>query len=77
MPAEVLRLLRKEVAARRAKSLSSFVAEALDEKLRRDELTSILDAIDAANGCPGKAAKAWAKRVLKRGRSSQEPHIAQ
>ena len=31
-------LAKKEVAAGRAKSLSSFVAEAVDEKLRRDEL---------------------------------------
>jgi hypothetical protein len=66
MPAEVLRLAKKEVAAGRAKSLSSFVAEAVDEKLRRDELTSILDALDAEYGAPNKAAKAWAKRVLKR-----------
>jgi hypothetical protein len=66
MPAEVLRLAKKEVAAGRAKSLSSFVAEAVDEKLRRDELASILDAMDAEHGVPNKAAKAWAKRVLKR-----------
>jgi hypothetical protein len=32
MPAEVLRLAKREVAAGRAKSLSSFVAEAVDEK---------------------------------------------
>ena len=47
MPADVLRLARKEVAAGRAKSLSSFVAEAVDEKLRRDELSAILDEMDA------------------------------
>jgi Arc/MetJ-type ribon-helix-helix transcriptional regulator len=66
MPAEVLRLAKKEVAAGRAKSLSSFVAEAVDEKLRRDELTSILDAMDAERGKPAKKATAWAKRVLAR-----------
>jgi hypothetical protein len=66
MPAEVLRLARKEVAAGRAKSLSSFVAEAVDEKLRRDELNAILDAMDAEHGKPTKAARAWARRVLKR-----------
>ena len=54
MPADVLRLAKKEVAAGRAKSLSSFVAEAVDEKLRRDELTSILDAMDAEYGAPTK-----------------------
>ena len=43
MPAEVLRLAKKEVAAGRAKSLSAFVSQAVDEKLRREELASILD----------------------------------
>jgi hypothetical protein len=66
MPAEVLRLAKNEVAAGRAKSLSSFVSEAVDEKLRRDELAAILDAMDVEHGKPTKAATAWAKRVLKR-----------
>jgi hypothetical protein len=66
MPAEVLRLAKKEVAAGRAKSLSSFIADAVDEKLRRDELTAILDAMDAEHGNPTKVATTWAKRVLKR-----------
>jgi hypothetical protein len=54
-------LARKEVAAGRAKSVSSFVTEAIDEKLRRDELSAILDALDAEHGKPTKAATAWAK----------------
>jgi Arc/MetJ-type ribon-helix-helix transcriptional regulator len=66
IPASVLAEARKEVSTGRAKSLSAFVSEALDEKLRRDELTAILDAMDAEHGTPNKAAKAWAKRVLKK-----------
>jgi len=66
MPTEVLRLAKKEVAAGHAKSLSSFVSEAVDEKLRREELSAILDAMDKDHGKPTKVAKAWAKRVLKR-----------
>jgi hypothetical protein len=66
IPADVLRLARREVAAGRAKSLSSFVSEAVDEKLRRDELNGILDAMDAEHGKPTKAATTWARRVLKR-----------
>ena len=66
MPAEVLRLARREVARGRARSLSSFVAAAVDEKLQRDELSAILDEMDAAHGKPSKTATAWAKRVLKR-----------
>ena len=65
MPADVLRRAKKEVSAGRAKSLSSFVAEAVDEKLRRDELTAILDAMDLQHGKPTKRATAWAKRVLR------------
>jgi Arc/MetJ-type ribon-helix-helix transcriptional regulator len=66
MPGAVLRMAKKEVAAGRAKSLSSFVSQAVEEKLRRDELVAILDAMDAEHGKPNKAATTWAKRVLKR-----------
>ena len=61
---DVLKLAKKRVKTGRAKSLSAFVNEAVDEKLRRDELTELLDAMDAKHGPPGKGARAWAKRVL-------------
>ena len=64
IPSELLAKAKREVALGRAKSLSSFVSEALDGKLRRDELTAILDAMDAEHGKPDRAAKAWARRVL-------------
>lgn len=70
MPADVLRLARKQVAAGRAKSLSAFVSEAVDEKLRRDELLAILDAMDVEHGVPSKGATSWAKRVLRRSSST-------
>lgn len=66
IPKEVLERAKTEVATGRAKNLSALIAEALDERLRRDELDSILDAMDAEHGPPSKAAKAWAKRVLGR-----------
>jgi Arc/MetJ-type ribon-helix-helix transcriptional regulator len=66
IPAEVLDEAKKEVAAGRAKSLSSFVSAAVEEKLRRDELSALLDAMDAEHGKPGKEAKAWARKVLAR-----------
>jgi Arc/MetJ-type ribon-helix-helix transcriptional regulator len=68
IPAEVLRIAKKRVRAGRAKSLSAFVSAALQEKLERDELTEILDRMDAELGAPTKGDRAWAKRVL--GRSS-------
>lgn len=64
----VLEAAKKQVAKGRAKSLSAFVSEALDEKLRRDELEAVLDAMDAELGEPSREAKQWAKKVL--GRSS-------
>jgi hypothetical protein len=65
IPSDVLRQAKKIVATGRAKSLSSFVSEALGEKLQRAELSAILDAMDARHGTPSKEDRAWAKRVLK------------
>jgi hypothetical protein len=64
IPSELLEQAKAEVAAGRAKNLSVFVSEALDQRLRRDELNAILDAMDAEHGPPNKSAKAWAKRIL-------------
>lgn len=64
IPAEVLQRAKKEVRTGRAKSLSALVSEAVDEKLRRQELARILDAMDEELGLPDKAARAWARRVL-------------
>lgn len=66
IPAEILEAAKQEVEAGHAKSLSAFVSEAVHEKLRRDELAELLDALDAKHGPPGKAAQAWAKKVLER-----------
>lgn len=63
---EILRQARREVARGHAKSLSALVTAAVDEKLRRDELATILDAMDAELGKPKKAAVAWARRALRR-----------
>ena len=57
---------RKEVRSGRAKSLSAFVSEALEDKLHRDELSDVLDAMDAEHGKPSKRAREWAKKVLSR-----------
>ncbi|HEY3358833.1 MAG TPA: hypothetical protein VGQ83_36630 [Polyangia bacterium] len=63
---DVLIRAKKQVKGGRSKSLSAFVTEAVDEKIRRDELQSILDEMDARHGKPGKTDRAWAERVLKR-----------
>ena len=66
IPADVLRRAKKKVRTGRAKSLSAFVSDAVDEKLRRDELTEILDSMDREFGKPDKAARAWAKQLVRR-----------
>jgi hypothetical protein len=71
IPADVLEAAKKEVEAGHAASLSALVSEAVDEKLRRNELAALLDALDAEHGRPGKEARAWAKRVLARSSSTR------
>lgn len=64
-PSGAARTSEGGAAAGRAINLSVFVSEALEQKLRWDELNAILDAMDAEHGPPTKAARAWAKRALK------------
>lgn len=66
VPEDVLRRAKAQVKAGHAKTLSSLVSEAVEEKVARNELSAILDAMDAEHGPVSKAAKAWAKRLLKR-----------
>ena len=65
IPARTLKLAKDQVKAGRAKSLSALVTEAVDEKVSRNQLKEILDAMDAEYGKPNRAARTWAKRVLK------------
>ncbi len=66
IPVEVVRLAKREARSRGAKSLSAFISEAVAEKIYRDELTAILDAMDLGHGKASKADQAWARRVLSR-----------
>ena len=66
IPKGTLELAKRQVKAGRAKSLSALVTEAVDEKLSRNQLSEILDAMDAECGKPGKAAQSWARRVFDR-----------
>jgi hypothetical protein len=66
IPARVLKEAKQQVRSGHAKSLSALVTEAVEDKVRRNELTEILNQMDAEFGKPSKAALAWAKRVLKR-----------
>ena len=63
---ETLALAKKAVKNGRAKSLSAFVSDAVGEKVERDSLAEILDAMDSKLGKPSKADRAWARSVLSR-----------
>ena len=65
IPTDVLKQAKKQVSSGRSKSLSFYVSDALGEKLQRDELADVLDAMDRDLGKPRRADVAWAKRVLK------------
>jgi Arc/MetJ-type ribon-helix-helix transcriptional regulator len=66
VPEHVLKRAKAQVRAGQAKTLSSLVSEAVEEKVARNELSAILDAMDKEHGPVTKAAKAWAKRLLAR-----------
>jgi hypothetical protein len=66
LPRDVLKLAQEQVKAGRAKSVSALVSDAVYEKVRRNQLLEILDAMDARLGKRGKAAERCAKRVLRR-----------
>jgi hypothetical protein len=66
VPENVLKRARAQVKAGQAKTLSSLVSEAIEEKVARNELSAILDATDEERGPVSKAAKTWAKRLLER-----------
>jgi hypothetical protein len=64
IPEDALRLAKREVSRGRAKSLSAFVSEAVEEKLARASLAEVLDELDAIHGKPSKRDRAWARRAL-------------
>jgi len=65
IPADILRLAKKEIGAGRAKSLSAYISQAVDEKLQRDLLFEVLDAMDREQGRPNRSAQVWARKVLR------------
>lgn len=64
VPEATVKEAKRAVKAQRAKSLSAFVSTAIAEKLERDTLAEVLDAMDASLGAPDAETVAWARRVL-------------
>ena len=64
LPSELAETARAAVRDGRAPSVSAYITEAVYERVRREHLVELLDAMDAELGAPSGEAEAWAKRVL-------------
>jgi len=61
---EVLAAAEAEVARGRAGSLSAWVDQAIEEKVRREELAGLLAEMRAENGPATEQEDAWARDAL-------------
>ena len=61
---QVLAAAEEEVASGRAASLSAWVDQAMEEKVRREELSMLLAEMRAENGPAKEEEEAWARRAL-------------
>ena len=65
LPPHLVKAARKAVRAGRAPNVSAYVADALTEKAKLDDLSELLDEMLAETGGPlTKAERDWADRVL-------------
>jgi hypothetical protein len=63
LPMELAEAVRAEARARNSPSISAFVAEALAEKIEKDQLQAVLDEILRDNPPTEEDAK-WARQAL-------------
>ena len=67
LPEEVLRRAQRAVRRGRAPSMSAYVAEALEQKSKGDDLEELLDEMLEETGGPLTAKeRQWADRVLRK-----------
>ena len=64
VPAGLVKRARADVRAGHARSLSAYVTQALAERQQREDLVSVLAAMDAEHGPPTAAERDWAQHVL-------------
>ncbi|MHB1711655.1 MAG: toxin-antitoxin system antitoxin subunit [Acidimicrobiales bacterium] len=64
LPTELAETARAAVRDGRAPSVSAYITEAVYERVRREHLVELLDAMDAELGAPSGEAEAWARHVL-------------
>lgn len=61
---QVLAKAERQVKRGRAKSISAWVDEAMEEKARREDLAALLAEMKVENGPATDEEEAWARRVL-------------
>jgi hypothetical protein len=61
---DVLAAVEQEVASGRATSLSAWVDQAMEEKVRREDLAGLLAEMRAENGPASEREDAWARQAL-------------
>jgi len=61
---DVLAKAERQVKRGRSKSLSAWVDSAIEEKLRREDLTTLLAEMKAESGPATAEEEAWARNVL-------------
>lgn len=64
LPDELVAAARTAVSEGRAASVSAFVAEALEERSRYDELAALLAEMSAEAGPPTDRDRTWARQAL-------------
>ena len=64
LPDELVESARRAVAENRAPSVSSYIAAAMQERLRIESLAAVLADLDRELGPPSADAYAWARRML-------------
>lgn len=65
LPSDLVHAARAEAKARQSRSLSAFIAQAVEEKLEKDDLQKVLDAIFAENPLTDEERR-WADELLTR-----------
>jgi len=68
LPRPLLAKVRRAVHGGRAASVSAFVTQAVESRVKEDSLQQLLNELKAEHGEPTKEDRAWAKRVLSRKR---------
>jgi Arc/MetJ-type ribon-helix-helix transcriptional regulator len=61
---EILAKAEKQVKRGKARSLSAWVDEAIEEKARREDLGGLLASMKAENGPASAEEEAWARDIL-------------